>query len=340
MKVLLIIGGQSTENEVSRMSATNIYKNINKNHEVSVVGINKEGVWYKLTTDDFISDNWLNGAKKITDVFSFLKKFDVAFPVLHGKWGEDGTIQGLLELNNVPYVGMKVLGSAIGLDKVYTKIVLQNYDIKMVPYLYVRKKSDESFVIINDNFEEEADILNKVNEKLTYPVFVKAANGGSSVGCFKVNNENDLMEKIKEASVYDEKILIEQAINARELEVAILGTEDIIVSKVGEVLPHGEFYTYDSKYNDKSSNVQIPAKISAEDMAYIRRTAKKIFKILDGHGLSRCDFFKDKDTGEIYFNEINTMPGFTDISMYPMLINETGIDSATLIDKLLLLALK
>ncbi len=339
MRVLLIIGGQSTENEVSRMSAQNIYKNIDKKHDVKVLGISKDGIWYELKNMIFTSDNWLEDASIVKDTLTYIRTFDVAFPILHGKFGEDGTIQGLLELAGISYVGMNVMSSSIALNKVYTKILLKNYNINMVPSLYIKKKKD-SFVIINDDFEEDENILDNVKKKFGYPVFVKASNQGSSVGCYKVESEDELYNKLKMAGSYDDIILIEKAINAKELEVAVLGNEDVLVSNVGEILPHGEFYTYDSKYNDKESKVLIPANITDEESEYIRKTSKKIFKILDGHGLSRCDFFKDKDTGKIYFNEINTMPGFTNISMYPMLIENMGINGTELIERLISLALE
>ncbi len=340
MKLLLIIGGKSTENEISRKSALNIRKNIPDEYTVSTIGITKDGSWYKLANDEFTSDNWLDGASKIDNIIKYIKEFDVVFPILHGKYGEDGTIQGMLEMLNIPYVGMKVLGSSIALDKVATKMLLKGFNIKMVPYLYVKKRSDNSLVLLDDNMNENEDILSLVDKKLGYPVFVKAANLGSSVGCYKVNSKRQLMDKIKLASTFDNRILIEKGINARELEVGVLGNDDVFVTDVGEILAHGEYYTYDSKYNDKNSKVNIPADISNKNAKLIQEYAVKIFKILDGKGLSRCDFFLDKDTNEIYFNEINTMPGFTDISMYPMLMNYSGISGKELIKKLIMLALE
>ena len=340
MKLLLIIGGRSTENEISRMSALNIRKNIPDNYIVNTIGISKEGIWYNLTNDNYTSDNWLDNAEEIDNIIKYIKEFDVVFPVLHGKYGEDGTIQGMLEMIGIPYVGMKVLGSCVALDKVATKMLLKGFNINMVPYLYVRKKNDNKLVIIDEDMKENTNILDEVDKKLGYPVFVKAANLGSSVGCYKVENKDELMDKINLAGSFDNKILIEKAINARELECAVLGNDEVVVSTVGEVLASGEYYTYDSKYNDKNSKVKIPADISIENTKLIQDMAFKIFKILDGKGLSRCDFFLDKITGAIYFNEINTMPGFTDISMYPMLIENMGINGKNLIKKLIELALE
>ena len=340
MKILLIIGGPGTEKEVSKMSAVNIRKNIDNKYKVKTVGIDIDGTWYELKNDDYISQKWLAGGIKITNIFEYLKEFDVVFPIIHGLFGEDGAIQGLLKMAGVPYVGMNILSSSISLDKVYTKFLLNNFKIKQVPFLYVKKKSNGKYVLINDNFEESENIIEEVRNKLKYPVFVKASNGGSSVGCFKVNDEKDLILKIKEASNYDNKILIEQGINARELEVGLLGNDEVIVSNVGEVLANGEYYSYESKYLDEKSKVIIPANIDDKIREKIRNIALKIYKILDGKGMSRCDFFLDKDTNEIYFNEINTIPGFTDISMYPMLMREYGIDEKELINKLIDLALE
>ena len=339
MKVLLICGGMSSENEISRLSATNVRRSINNKHFVKTLGITKNGEWYELKVNDYSSDDWLNGASLIKNIFEYIREFEVVFPVLHGLYGEDGTIQGLLELAGVPYVGMKVLGSSIGLDKVYTKIVLNSASIKQVPYVYIKKKYDKSLVVVNSDMEESANIKEIVRERLGYPVFVKASNSGSSVGCFKVNDEKELLLKIDEASKYDRKILVEKAINAREVECAVLGNDDVIASPVGEIVSSKEFYTYDAKYNDNSSKIVIPADIALSESDYIRNTSIKAFKALDGHGLCRCDFFIDKDSKEIYLNEVNTMPGFTNISMYPMLIEKLGISETDLIDRLLNLAI-
>ena len=339
MKVLLIIGGPSTEKEVSKMSAKNIRKNIRKDYEVKAVGIDIDGAWYELNNDDYTSSLWLDKSIKIIDVLSYLKSFDVVFPIIHGLYGEDGSIQGLLKMAAVPYVGMNILSSSISFDKVYTKFLLNNFNIKQVPFLYIKKKKDK-FVVMDDNFEEKENILELVNNKFKYPVFVKASNQGSSVGCYKVNNDDELLDKINKASNYDYKILIEQAINARELECALLGNDEVIASNVGEIITKTDYYTYDSKYNDNSTIINVPAKLNDNIKEQIRTMALKIYKILDGKGMARCDFFLDKDTNEIYFNEINTIPGFTNASMYPMLIKEYGINEKDLIDKLIKLALE
>ncbi len=343
IKLLLLLGGQSTEHVISRMSATYVYQQLDRNrYDVTCVGIDKLGNWNELdgSVSDFVSDSWLEKSKKILNVYDFIQSFDVAFPVLHGLYGEDGTIQGLFELTKIPYVGCKVLDSSIAMDKIYTKKVLNCAGIKQVDSVYVKKRNDGTFVVINEDVSETKDVEKYISEQLGYPCFVKASRSGSSVGCYKVLNANDLMKKIQEASLYDSKIVVEKCISCIELECAILGNDDPKASVVGEILPAGEYYTFDSKYNDKNSDTLIPARISQEVSDYIRSTAIKAFKAIDGHGLARVDFFLDKDTHEIYLNEINTMPGFTAISMYPKLWEASGIQYSELLDCLVMLSLE
>lgn len=341
MKLLLICGGMSSERTISRMSCTNILKQVNKNkYETTVMGIDEDGTWYKLpeTTTNFSDDAWLAGAEKIADQFAFLKGYDVVFPVLHGMYGEDGTIQGLLEMANVPYVGCRVFDSAAAMDKVMAKKLFAMAGIKQTPSVYVKKRYDGKFVIVNDDTTETEDVKNVVLKTIGLPCFIKASRSGSSVGCYKVSQEEDIMPKLEEAGQYDSHILVEKAINATELECAVLGNDDITVSRVGQILPHGEFYTFESKYEDEQSATCIPARVDQKVQDYIREHAVKAFKAVDGHGLARCDFFLDKDTGEVYLNEINTLPGFTNISMYPQLMRDLGIDTPELIDRLISLA--
>lgn len=341
LKLLVICGGQSTEHTVSRMSATSIYANLDENkYEKEMVGIDSKGTWHILDENmtDFRGENWLEGSKEVDNLLEYVGSFDCVFPVLHGLYGEDGTVQGVFELANVPYVGCRVLASSVCMDKIYTKMVLNEAGIKQVKSCYVKKKYDGTFLVMKSNFEEEYDIEAYVSENIGYPCFVKASNSGSSVGCYKVKKESELLEKIEEAGVYDRKILIEQGINCTELEVAILGNDNPKASLVGEILPAGEFYTFESKYEDVNSDTLIPARINDEQAAYIRETAVRAFKAVDGHGLSRVDFFLDKDTGDIYLNEINTLPGFTHISMYPKLWGACGISYSELLDQLINLA--
>jgi len=340
-KVLVFFGGMSTEHEVSRMSASSVLKNINREkYEIGVIGIDKEGNFleYVGKYEDITNKEWKKDTREIKDVISHIKSYDVAYPILHGLYGEDGTIQGLFELLKIPYVGPKVLASAVAMDKVYTKIVFDKAGIKQTPSIYI-KVENNNLVLIDDNFDEifnEEDILNRIEGKIGYPAFVKPSNSGSSVGVSKARNKEELISSINEAKKYDKKILIEKGINAREIECAVLEQDGKInASVVGEILPAGDFYSYESKYEDENSGLSIPAKVDENVSEYIRKTAIKAFKAIDGNGLSRVDFFLDKDTGEIYLNEINTLPGFTNISMYPKLWGKTGIEYSKLIDILI-----
>lgn len=340
-KLLVICGGQSSEHIVSRMSCTSVMNNLNKNnYEVTLVGIDKDGIWYELDQNqtDLAKDSWLDNSQVVAGVFDLLKQQDVVLPVLHGAFGEDGTIQGLFELAGVPYVGCRVLGSSVSMDKIYTKKILQTVGIPQVKSLYVKKRYDDKLVVVDDNFNELTDIEKIVEEKLGFPCFIKASRSGSSVGCYRCNTKEELMSKLNEASQYDRHIVVEECIDCIELECAVLGNDDVIVSRVGQIMPHGEFYTFESKYEDEESKTCIPARVDQEIQDRIRELAVKVFKAVDGHGLSRVDFFLDKKTNRVYLNEINTMPGFTKISMYPQLMEDFGISYSELIDRLIQLA--
>lgn len=340
-KLMVVCGGQSSEHIVSRMSCTSILRNIHKeNYELTLVGIDKDGVWYLLNQDqdNLALDTWLDGAKKIEDVYGLLKQQDVVFPMLHGQYGEDGTIQGLFELANVPYVGCRVLASSVSMDKIYTKKILDTAGIPQVKSLYVKKRYDGKLVVVDRQMNETEDIVKAVKEELGLPCFIKASRSGSSVGCFRCDNEGSLMEKINEASQYDRHIVVEECIDCIELEVGVLGNDDLIVSRVGQIMPHGEFYTFESKYEDEESKTCIPALVDQDIQEKIRKYASRVFKAVDGHGFARIDFFLDKKTNQIYLNELNTLPGFTNISMYPQLMEDYGISYSDLIDRLIELA--
>ena len=340
-KLLIICGGQSSEHIVSRMSCTSVLNNIHKNlYKITLVGIDKDGTWYLLDQNqkDLAKDSWLNNSTEIKDIFGLLKEHDVVFPVLHGMNGEDGTIQGLFELAGVPYVGCRVLGSSVSMDKIYTKKILDTAGIPQVKSLYVKKRYDDKLVVVDNNFQEHEEILNIVKKELGFPVFIKASRSGSSVGCFRCNKEEDLINTLQEAAKYDRHIVVEECIDCIELETAVLGNDDVIVSRVGQIMPHGEFYTFESKYEDVESKTCIPALVDEKIQEEIRKLAIRVFKAVDGHGLSRVDFFLDRKTNKIYLNEINTLPGFTNISMYPQLIEDFGISYSDLIDKLIELA--
>ncbi len=326
IKLGIIYGGISTEHDVSKMSAKSVVENLNKEkYEIHELYISKYGKWYQI----------VNGEKEeIYNLVWTLKELDVIFPVLHGLGGEDGTIQGLLEMLQVPYVGCGVLASSVGMDKVYSKIIFEKAGIPQMPYIYIKKKKD-GYVIIQNNFEEEEFKIEKIAEKLKFPMFVKPSNSGSSVGVKKATNKEELKMAIENAGQYDSKILVEQGVNARELECAILDGKEIKVSTVGEILSAEEFYSFDAKYNIPESKTIIPADISKEQIEQIQNLAIKAFKAIDGKGLSRVDFFVEKETNKIYINEINTMPGFTKISMYPKLFEAVGITYTELLDKLI-----
>lgn len=349
INIALIFGGKSGEHEVSLSSASSIYKFINKDkYNVFTIGITRGGDWlyYEGDVENIKNGSWVNlanrnvsinviptGSKGIGLEFEDGRfvNIDVFFPVLHGPYGEDGSIQGLFEISNIPYVGCNVLASSVGMDKLICKKVFEKEDLPQVKYSYTTKWD------FNNNKEKE---LKKIEEELRYPIFVKPANLGSSVGISKANNREELLNAIVFALKYDKRIVLEEGINAREIEVSVLGNEDVIASIAGEIVPAKDFYDYEAKYINASSKLMIPAPIDEETMNTIRKMAIRAFKSIDGCGLSRVDFFVDKNDNKIYINEINTMPGFTNISMYPKLWEATGIEYSSLIDKLIGLAIE
>ena len=344
-KLGVVFGGMSTEHDVSIISATSVIQNVNKEkYEVFPIYIDKSGNWLKIDVKNLsnftIGDDISNG-DKIDNIIPYLKQLDVIFPVLHGLYGEDGTIQGLFELINVPYVGCKVLGSALGMDKAYTKVILDRAGIKQAKYSYVRKYKNE-YIYIDHDFKETICTLDKLcaflEENIGFPMFIKPSNSGSSVGINKAKNINELKKYIEYASQFDKKILVEENINAREVECAVLGNEVVKASCLGEILPAEEFYSFDAKYKNDDSKLVIPASLPDELSNKIRNLAILAFKAIDGKGLSRVDFFIDRETSEIYINELNTMPGFTSISMYPKLWENSGLSYPDLIDNLIELA--
>ena len=331
IKLGIVYGGVSTEHDISVMSAKSVIENLDKEkYEIHEIYINKYGKWYEVIDDE---------KEEIYNLIWTLKKLDVVFPVLHGLGGEDGTIQGMLEMLQVPYVGCKVLASSVGMDKVYTKIIFEKAGIPEAPYVYIKKK-ENGYIIVNENFEEEEFKVESITKKLNYPMFVKPSNSGSSVGVKKATNNEELKMAIENAGQYDNKILIEQGINAREVECAILDGTEVRASTVGEIMSAEEFYSFDAKYNIPESKTIIPADISKEQIEQIQKLAIRAFKAIDGSGLARADFFIEKDTNKIYINEINTMPGFTKISMYPKLFESVGIKYSELLDKLIANAIK
>ncbi|MEG1285031.1 MAG: D-alanine--D-alanine ligase family protein [Romboutsia sp.] len=348
INVALVFGGRSGEHEVSLSSAASIYAHIDKEkYNVFNIGITKDGQWiyYEGSEENIKSGKWVElanknieinlvptGNKKVGLIFEDgrFEKIDVLFPVLHGPYGEDGTIQGLFEISQIPYVGCGVLASSVGMDKLICKKVFSQIGLPQVDYTYTTKWS------FNKNSELELD---QIESKLEYPIFVKPANLGSSVGISKANNRQELLDGINEALKYDSRIVLEQGIDAREIEVAVLGNEIVEASIAGEIKPGKDFYDYEDKYINGASTYDIPANISKEKMKNIRQMAVEAFKGIDGKGLSRVDFFIDRKSENIFINEINTLPGFTSISMYPKMWDTTGLTYPNLIDKLISLAI-
>jgi D-alanine-D-alanine ligase len=258
-------------------------------------------------------------------------QLDVIFPVLHGTFGEDGTVQGFFELVNLPYVGAGVLGSAVGMDKAIAKDIFRAHGLPIVTHRTFLRKQWQN--------DPEAVLL-ECEGAMTYPMFVKPANLGSSVGIHKANNRDELQAGLDDAARYDRKLIIEQGLDAREIEVSVLGNDDPIASVPGEIVPTKEFYSYAAKYLDNDSELHIPAPISAEHTEMIQQLAVMSYQALDCSGLARCDFLLEKSTGEIFVNELNTMPGFTPISMYPKLWEASGLSYSELIDRLIELAVE
>ena len=263
---------------------------------------------------------------------------DILFPILHGLYGEDGTVQGLFELLKKPYVGCGVLASSVGMDKVYTKVIFEKAGLNQAKYEYVRKYN-EKYIYMDSKFNEQVMTLDGMVEKifknLKFPMFIKPSNSGSSVGINKAKSKGELKQAIEYASKFDNKILIEEGIIGREVECAVLGNEEVTASCVGEVKSAEEFYSFDAKYSNPESKTKMPADLSKEQTESIRNMAVKAFKAVDGKGLSRVDFFVDKDSNKVYLNEINTMPGFTKISMYPKLFESDKISYSELLDILI-----
>lgn len=327
IKLGLIYGGVSTEHEVSISSYESIIKNIDKDkYEITSFYISKDGTWF---TD----------GKRTKDVFNSLKEMDCVFPILHGKNGEDGNIAGMLEIIGVSYVGCKTLSSAICMDKVITKKLLEKANISVAKYMFIKKLND-NFYWVQDNYDYvllDKEILDlSVSTILNYPVVVKPSRSGSSVGVSVANDYLELENAINEASVYDEKILIEEFIDGKELEVAVLGNNDLTVSNIGNIIPDEIVYSYNSKYKGNSKTVVLNT-IEENLESKIKNMVLTTYKVLDCSGLARVDLFLIGN--EVLVNEVNTMPGFTSISMYPKLMESINISYTDLIDRLISLSM-
>ncbi|QSX08151.1 D-alanine--D-alanine ligase [Alkalibacter rhizosphaerae] len=339
IKVGIIFGGNSKEHEISLLSASNVMAAMDLDrYEVVGLGIDKTGKWYIYSgSKDRIKDGtWLEDKDNLTsDVNLFqhpvINDIQVFFPVLHGPNGEDGAVQGLLRLLNKPFVGCDVLASAVGMDKVICKRIFRDAGIPQGPFMDTDHNQWE---------KDPNGFIESVQRDIGYPCFVKPANMGSSVGITKAHNRQELIDGIKDALTYDRKILVEANIDCREIECAVLGNEEPKASVLGEIIPSKEFYDYQSKYEDgDKSTLIIPAQLPEETTTQIRKYAIDAFRAIDGRGLSRVDFFVERSTGEVFINEINTLPGFTNISMYPKLWEKTGTNYHDLIVELIELAL-
>lgn len=342
-RIVLLFGGQSSEHVVSCMSVLHVAEQMDKDkYEMFLIGITEEGHWIK--ADSILAvrdDSWRNGtvgavlSPDATEKCVILFKqegvekipVDAVFPVLHGFWGEDGTIQGLLEMARLPYVGCGVLASAVSMDKLFTKIIVDELGICQADYVPVAAAQ----------LEEDLDgVVSRVERRFPYPVFVKPANSGSSRGINKAENQSELIAGLREAAKFDRKLLVEEMIDGREIECAVLGggTRPVLVSGVGEILPAAEFYDFDAKYYSEESKTVMNPELPGDCAERIRKAAAAVFRAVDGYGLARVDFFVTPK-GDVIFNEINTMPGFTGISMYPKLWQAEGMSKQDLITSLI-----
>lgn len=340
--IAVLFGGQSSEHIVSCMSAANVIDHIDKEkYNLLLIGITEDSHWLKTdSVEDIRSGAWREGRVEavlspdatekcvlVMDGSGVQRiKVDVVFPVLHGLYGEDGTVQGLLELAKIPYVGCGVLASAVAMDKLYTKIIVDDLGIRQAAYVAVMK----------DDLTDMDSVVSKVESRFPYPVFVKPSNAGSSRGVSKAENREGLTAALEEAVKHDRKILVEEMIVGHEIECAVFGggKTEVSASGVGEILAAADFYDFDAKYFNEESRTVVDPELPEGAAERVRQAAMAIFKAIDGYGISRVDFFVKED-GEVVFNEINTMPGFTAISMYPMLWEARGISKRELVDNLI-----
>jgi D-alanine-D-alanine ligase len=345
LRVGVLFGGRSGEHEVSLASAASVIRALDpEKYEAVPIGIAKDGRWLAGTKAQQMLPEVLKSGERVSlpadPTAGALVPIaqgagraniavDVVFPVLHGTFGEDGTVQGLLELAGLPYVGAGVLASAVGMDKDVQKRLFEQAGIPTVPFLAVKRSEWE--------LKREA-VLREIKKKLKFPVFVKPATLGSSVGMSRVKTAKELAPAMDLAAEFGLKIIVERGVNAREIEVSVLGNDDLRASVPGEIVPHREYYDYTAKYLEQGTRLVIPAKLSKKQVAKFQELAVKAFQCIDGAGLARCDFFLEKRTNKIFVNELNTIPGFTAISMYPKLWEASGLPYSKLIDRLIELA--
>ncbi len=348
----VVFGGRSGEHEVSLMSAKSVLSVLDpEKYKVFQIGIDHEGKWWSGIDVLAAMDNndpsalypvLIQPQPGRTTLFALLEErnktriikpiadLDVIFPVLHGTFGEDGTLQGFFEMADCAYVGAGVLGSSVGMDKGVFKDIMQAHQIPVAEWVVFTRNEIE---------RDMEDVVRKAESLAPYPLFIKPANLGSSVGITKAKNRSDLFEGLKEAALFDRRILVERGVNAREIEVSVLGNDEVRVSVAGEIRPSDEYYSYKAKYIDGESELLIPAPISTELMESAQFLAQKTYKAIDCAGMARVDFLLDRDSGELLINEVNTIPGFTAISMYPKLWEASGISYKELVDNLIELAL-
>ena len=357
LRVGVIFGGRSGEHEVSLMSARSVLSALDpEKYSITQVGITHAGEWLVSRAGSSLDVLESLESGKVSDllhsailpdpnlrklylvlpgekeaVLQRLTELDVVFPVLHGTFGEDGTLQGLLEMAGIAYVGAGVLGSSVGMDKVLFKDVMMAHNIPVLPYL----------VVLRSEFEKDPQsVIARIERLAAYPLFVKPANLGSSVGISKCVNRSDLLEGLLEACRFDRRVLVEKGVNPREIEVSVLGNDDPQVSMPGEIIPSREFYSYEAKYIDGNSELFIPAPIPMEVTEKVRDLAARAYRAADCAGMGRVDFLLERDSGLLYLSEINTIPGFTKISMYPKLWEASGLAYPELVDRLIELALE
>ncbi len=341
-KIAVVFGGESSEHDISCISAGTIIENINRDqYDIRLIGITKDGRWLLVDSGESIKDGSWRDSKvqaavlpdkknhgiMIYDGNSYSVEYiDVIFPILHGLYGEDGTIQGLFELSGIPYVGCGVLASSAGMDKLTTK--------RLVDTLHIRQA--ECVAVFAKELTCIDKVVEKIESKLDYPVFVKPSNAGSSKGVSKAKDREALITAIKEAAVHDGRILVEETIVGREIECAVMSRNgENVAAGVGEILAAADFYDFDAKYNNADSRTVVNPKLPDGVKEKIMEAAVRIFEVIDGYGLSRVDFFLEKGSNDIVFNEINTMPGFTSISMYPMIWKDAGVEVKELVNLLI-----
>jgi D-alanine-D-alanine ligase len=340
LRIALLYGGKSGEHEISIRSARSIYNTLKNKHNVYPIFIDKQGFWWRVERSESLPAQKQPVSERVFVYPGFSEpglhtvqaqlKIDIAFPILHGTHGEDGIIQGVLESAGIPYVGAGVAASATGMDKAMMKALFAQAGLPVAPYLWFYRSKWR---------KERQRVVDQI-QTLRYPLFVKPANLGSSVGIHKVHEPGELEQAFEDAARYDSKIVVEQGINAREFEISVLGNEEANASLPGELIPKREFYDYTAKYIEESTELQIPAKLESKQITDLQTLAVRAFQSIGCSGMARVDLFLDRDSGIFYLNEINTIPGFTNISMYPKLWEVSGLTFSDLLDRLLDLGLE